>query len=448
MRAINPYVGMMETNPVIQKYFSGNGQAPFETWPRQRIEQYQIEALSQMLRHVDKENEYYRKKFELAGFGPEALRTLKDFERVPFLLKDEVRRKPLRTLSLPKDQIAQVHISTGTTSQSVGDHLYSLLSWDDIFLNEVATRFGLLMPHRAGDIVVVALPYEMSSAAFSMHRAYQNTLNAIVVNVGKGGWYSEPRKIVMAMRDLKASILCTTAPFALWLAETAEELGINVKEDVGLKLMWLGGEGFSNPLRKRVEELWGCVCLTYYSSLECGPMGIECVAQKGLHVPENYVYLEVIDPVSGEVVPDGVVGEVCVTNLYRFGAPFVRYRTQDAGWIDHGVCPCCYELPRLFLKGRVRDQIAIGGQSISPYEVEAALYSCPAMGNNYYIMDKGGTYDVHVEVRRGHSADSLMSGVRDMLKERAPEEVIIHERIPRSLGKTTRVRREEDRKVD
>ncbi len=439
MHAVNPYIRSIAKNELIEAYFGSGDDLPVELWSAERMKKFQWEAIGQLVTHAVRSNEHYRRQYARLGEG--GLRDWDEFRTLPFLEKDALRRRPYRTLCTTRDNIAQVHISTGTTSQSQGDHLYSLLSWEDIFVNEVAMRCPLMMPHHPGDVVVVALPYEMSSAGMSMHRAYQNTMNAVVVNVGKGGFYSDPSKTVAAMKALGTNILCTTAPYALRLAEVAESMGIDPRKDMSVKLIWLGGEGFSDPFRDRIQSVWGATCLGYYSSLECGPMGIQCVAQDGFHIPEGYCYVEVIDPKTGAVLPDGEVGEVCVTNLYRFAMPFIRYRTGDIGWIDRSPCPCCSERPRVLLNGRARDQLDVGGQRVSPFEIECSLYRLAEMGNNYYIEDRGGRLVVHVETRAGHSPETLQAAAMEVLGPLGVESVQCHPRLERSLGKVCRVKR-------
>ena len=215
-------------------------------------------------------------------------------------------------------------------------------------------RCPLMMPHHPGDVVVVALPYEMSSAGMSMHRAYQNTMNAVVVNVGKGGFYSDPSKTVAAMKALGTNILLHDGALRAPARRGGGVDGHRSAQRHERQAHLVGWRGLLHPFRDRIQSVWGATCLGYYSSLECGPMGIQCVAQDGFHIPEGYCYVEVIDPKTGAVLPDGEVGEVCVTNLYRFAMPFIRYRTGDIGWIDRSPCPCCSERPRVLLNGRAQ----------------------------------------------------------------------------------------------
>lgn len=439
-RSVNPYVDKLQTSPVIAKYFARDRDTPPDLWSRDDMAAYQLEALRYLLGHAHANSPFYRAKFDAAGVTPDDLRRLSDLARFPFVHKDELRRAPWTALATRRDRVCQIHMSTGTTSESIGDHLYSLLTWDDIFLHEVAARFAFMMPYKPGDVVVVALPYEMSSAGFSMHRAYQQASGCIVVNAGKGGFYSEPKKTSLMLKDLRASVLATTPSYALYLWEAATELGIDVKRDIGLKFLWLGGEGSSNALRKRVEALWGCPALRYYSSLECGPIGIECAFQDGLHVPENYSLVEVVDPVTGEVLPDGSVGEICVTVLYRFGAPFIRYRMQDVGMIDRSPCKCCLERPRIFLRGRPSERIGCGGRNFSPFEVEERLFRMDEMGNNYGFTVSGERVSLTAEVARGHDKAALRRRLDEVLGDYPVAEVAVVDQLPRTYGKAVRVK--------
>jgi len=439
-KSVNPYVDKLDKNPIIAKYFAPERRSPPDLWSRAEMETYQREALQYLLAHVYANSLYYRSKFDAAGVGPQDLHELSDIALFPFVRKDELRRAPWTALSTSRDRVCQIHMSTGTTSESIGDHIYSLLSWDDIFLNEVAARFAFMMPYRPGDVVVVALPYEMSSAGFSMHRAYQQASGCVVVNAGKGGFYSEPKKTVLMLRDLKANVLATTASYALYLWEAATELGIDVVRDIGLKFMWLGGEGSSDALRRRVEALWGCPCLRYYSSLECGPIGIECPFQDGLHIPENYSLVEIVDPVTGEVLPDGEVGEICITVLYRFGGPFIRYRIGDRGLIDRSPCKCCLERPRIFLKGRPTEHIGASGRAFSPFEIEERLFELDEMGNNYGLVVKGERVALTAEVARGHDKAALRRRLDEVLRDYPVSEITVVDHIPRTYGKAVRVK--------
>ncbi|OHD44178.1 MAG: hypothetical protein A2086_16120, partial [Spirochaetes bacterium GWD1_27_9] len=360
-----------------------------------------------------------------------------------FTYKEELRGKPWVLLSVPKSELTQVHVSTGTTSKKLGDHIYTLYSWDDIYLNELAIEMPLMVHSLKEDIVVNSLPYEMSSAGMAFHRSFQHGSGAAVVNVGKGGFYSDPKKTLIILKDIEATVFLTTPPYALYLSELAEEMGIDIKKDLKLKYIWLTGEGCSFEFRKRLEKIWGCKCYMYYGSLECGPLGVECYYQNGYHIPEGHVFIEIIDPKTGKVLPPGMIGEVCVTVLYRKASPLIRFRVEDLGYIDKETCDCCMERPKIFLRGREKDQIKVGEKFYSPYYLEEMLYKIPEVGNNYQFVVSNEGLTIRVELARGvENPEKVAKKIKTSMSYYVGDiyKVIIEDKIERTLGKTERVK--------
>lgn len=438
----NPYLKHMKKSRVIEKYFPSNLETPVELWSQKKVKEYQTEAVKDILNHAYNNNEYYKNKFDKAGVNPDDFNTLKDLEKFPFLDKEELRGDPYRLLSIPKDEVSQVHVSTGTTSKQVGDHIYSIFSWEDIYVNELAMEIPLLAHVQKGDVVINALPYEMSSAAVAFHRSFQNGSGACVANVGKGGFYSDPIKTLFIMKDLKADVLITTPSYALYLSELAEEHNIDLKNDINLKFIWLTGEGCSNSFRKRIEEEFGCQGYLYYGSLEGGPLGVECVTQDGYHIPEGHVYIEVVHPKTGKLLPPGMMGELCITVLYRKAAPLIRYRVKDLGYIDSTPCQCCIERPKVVLRGREVDQIHIGSNGYSPFYLEELLYKIPEVGNNYQFLVSKTGLSIKVELKKDiEPSDKIKEKIRNRMSYYvgAIENIDFVDRLERTGGKTRRV---------
>jgi phenylacetate-CoA ligase len=346
---------------------------------------------------------------------------------------------------VPRARICQVHTSTGTTAKQLGDHAYRLLSWEDIYVSELVTRTHCspVSPSKPGDVVAMALPYEMSSAGMAMHKTFQYAAQAAVVNVGKGGFYSHPLKTVYAMADLRANIIVTTPSYAVALADAAREAGIDVAEAVRAKLLWLTGEPCSDAFRDRLSRLWGCEALRYYGSLECGGVGAECVYHAGFHISEEHVFVEIVDPRTGRPLPPGMVGEVVMTVLNKTGAPMIRYRTGDLGLFDDDPCRCCLGSPRIFLRGREESQLRLaGGVTCSPVQLEQALFSLPEVGNSYQLVVRDGQLTVRAEVARGiEPTQVLAEKVRCRMACFAGEveAVELVERIATTGGKAQRV---------
>lgn len=436
----NPYITDQMKSPTIAKYFPDSLEDPLELWPKERLEAYQTESLKEILTHAYENNQYYKEKFDAAGVSPSDFNTLKDLKKFPFLTKDEIRGNPWLLLATSRDKISQIHVSTGTTG---GIHSYIVYTWDDIYVNELAIQIPLLVHTSSKDIVINALPYEMSSAGMAFHRSFQNGTCSGVANVGKGGFYSDPHKTLQIAKDLDANVLITTPPYALYMSELAkDEMNLDPQKDFNFRFIWLTGEGCSDAYRKRLEQIWGCPCLMYYGSLEAGPIGIECLMQNGYHLTEGHVYVEVIHPKTGKPLPPGAIGEICVTVLYKKGTPMIRYRVQDLGFIDTSECPCCMERPRVVLRGREQDQIKIGTKSYSPYYLEDLLYKIPEVGNNYVFEVHPDGLVIKFELAEGvERSQSICEKVRSRLAFYVGEikDTCIEDHIPRTMGKTKRV---------
>ena len=441
---------MNEKSAILRKYFADPAGQPIEHWRDDRILAYQTEAVAEQLAHVYANSRFYREKFERAGTRPTDFCSLDDLARFPFTTKDDLRTtghgvqrsNPWLLLSVPKEEVCLVHTSTGTTG---GDWSYTFYTWEDMHVRDFAPYPRLLMPVNADDIVLNALPYEMSSSGQSFQRSLQGVTGALVVPAGKGGFYSDPYKTAQIMADLRVSVLITTPPYAMLLAEIVEQLGVQPSSDIPLRFIWLTGEGCAPAYRRRLEELWHCQGLVFYGSMECGSIGIECGYQSGGHVSAGHLYLEVVDPGTGQPLPPGEQGEVVCTLLLRKASPLIRYRTQDLAVLDVSLCPCGVRFPRLHVRGRIVDQVAAAEapeQAVSPYVIEEVLYSQPEIGNNYQVYFGNGALRIDAELRSGHGdPDTARERVVQQLSRRGLRtELIWVEHIPRIGGKTRRIR--------
>ncbi len=425
---------------LLSKYFGTASVESIEHWPDAKLLGYQTEAVAEQLAHVYANNSFYRGKFDRAGVQPADFHTLEDLQRFPFVTKDELRGNPWILLSVPKKDVCLAHTSTGTTG---GAWSYILYTLEDMHVRDLAPFPRLLMPVHDSDVIINALPYEMSSSGQSFQRSLQGATGALVVPVGKGGFYSDPFKSVKIMADLEATVLITTPPFAMVLAEVAGELGLRLGSDIRLRFMWLTGEGCSPAYRRRLEELWQCQGLIFYGSMECGSIGIECPVQTGSHVCAGHVYLEIIDPASGKPVAPGEVGEVVCTVLQRRASPLIRFRTQDLAVLDPSPCPCGVRFPKLHIRGRIADQVAMGAEetAISPYLIEEVLYRQPEVGNNYQIYTSGARMLIEAERRGADGGESARESILKELRSRgANVELNWVAHIPRTGGKTRRMR--------
>jgi len=405
------------------------------------LEKFQNEKIVSIVRYAYQNNSFYRNKLDSAGIKPEDIKGINDLWKLPFTTKEELRGKPWILLAVPRRDISQIHISTGTTS---GEPIYIPFTYEDLYRDIDPTYYDPFFIVEKGDIVFNALPYEMSSAGLSFHRVFQNGFGATVVPVGKGGFYSTPEKTVKLMKELGCDILITTPSYAVYLSEVAESLGINVGTDLKLKKLWLTGEGSSNSLRKRIENMWQCPALMFYGSLEGGPIGIECIRREGLHIAVWHNYVEIVDRKSGKILEPGEIGEIVITPLKaRKASPLLRYKTGDLGYIEDEPCSCGSSIPRIFLRGRIEDMLFINSKEISVYFIEEFLMRIPEVGNWYQIHHDGSKLKIKIEPARGFensiSAEAISSQIEYYTGIENDVEIVPTRSIPRPRGKISRV---------
>ncbi len=427
--------------PVIKRYFSQS--ACPDQMPLTRLSEFQKEALQEVVTRAYENSPFYRQKMTRAGVKPQDINSLSDLAKMPFTTKDELRHDPWALLACEKKDVSQIHVSSGTTG---GQPIYIMHTWKEYYLSH-AIIYPQLHPVAQEDLCFVALPYEMSSAGLGFHYRFLVGHQAAVVPVGKGGAYSTPEKTVKLMRDLKPTIVATSPSYAITLAEAAAEASFDLTS-LRLKKMWLGGEGCSPAFRKRVEKIWGTTVNFSCGSTECGAIGIECDAHNGYHIAQGHLLVEIVDPKTGKVLEPGETGEIVITCLLRFDIPLIRYRTQDLGSLDPKPCPCGVTLERLFLRGRLADQIVLKGKAYSPFYLENFLMRLPEVGNWYQFVVKPDNNDrlkIRTELAPGvdpapELADKLASKMEFAIG--IPCEFEFVTKLPRPGPKTVRVVRE------
>ena len=430
---------------LVDRFFGNLYMSSAECMPASKIASFHREALKEIINVAYTKCSFYKEKMDKLGVTPSHINTLSDISKLPFTTKDELRGNPWALLACEKKDVSVITVSTGTTG---GEEIYVPNTWRDYTLNDTTPRYPKLFPVDPGDICVDALPYEMSSAGLSFHKIFMDACLATVFNAGKGGAYSTPEKTVKVLRDLKPNILITTPSWAISIAEAAEKVGFDLSS-LNFKKMWLTGEGCSNSFRKRVESIFGTTANMYYGSLECGGIGIECDMHDGYHQMQAHVIVEIVDPYTDEPLESGEIGEIVVTNTLRYDTPLIRYRTRDLGYIDNAPCQCGATAPKLYLRGRVVDQLNIRGTSLSPYYLEEFLMQVPEVGNWYQFVlkHKDPNYlKVRAELAKGVSpsaelADRVSSKIE--FATGIPCEVELVAKMPRTAQKVHRVVYEE-----
>jgi phenylacetate-CoA ligase len=372
-------------------------QPEFESMPRERLLALQLARLRTVLARVYVNVPLYRRKFDEAGFRPEQLETLDDLRRVPFTVKDDLRSAyPYGMFAVPLRDIVRVHSSSGTTGQIsvVGYTEGDIERWSDMMARTLACAGAT-----ADDVVQVTYGYGLFTGGLGVHYGSER-LGALTIPVSGGNTARQ----VQILKDFGVTVLACTPSYALLIAETAQEMGIDVKS-LPLKVGVFGAEPWSESMRRQIEATMGIRAIDIYGLSEVMGPGVasECLHQNGLHVFEDHFLLEIVDPETMEPVPDGETGEVVFTTLTKEGIPVVRYRTRDISRIITGECECGRTFRRMErVTGRTDDMLIIRGVNVYPSQIEQVLMSVAGVAPHYQVvLLKRGSMDVvevHVEV--------------------------------------------------
>lgn len=368
-------------------------------------------------------SEFYREKLRRAKLRPEEIRSITDLSRLPLTTREEIQGKPWGLLTVPKSRICQIDASVPASKLP---RVYIPLSADDLYRGGLrpfvrGTSFSPPLPMTIGekDFVINALPYEVSYLGLLFHHILQDGVGAGLVPVGKGGFYSRPEKSLRIMKDLSGDHLFTTPAYAIHLAEKAREVGYEIGSDLNPKSLWLVGENCAPALRRRIEALWKTNAYLCLSSLECGPIALECAEKNGMHVATGYVFAEIVPMDNPDLrVPEGT-GEIVVTVLWRRSSPLIRYRTGLIGSIDPNPCPCGLESPRIRFWGDRTECLELGKSKVSLLDIEDCLTELPEISSWYYLRPQGDVLTVLIPSgMRPQEREGLRENAEKKLRER------------------------------
>lgn len=339
----------------------------------------QFEMIKRQLKRVTAvEGGMYAKKF--AGIDIDAIKTPDDFAKLPFTDKSDLRATyPLGPIAVPTSEVVRIHSSSGTTGTPV------VIPYTQKDVDDWATQFARCYEY-AGvtkeDRVQITPGYGLWTAGIGFQAGCEK-LGAMAVPMGPGN----TEKQIQMMIDFETTVLCATSSYALLLGEEIEKRGL--RDKIKLKKGIIGSERWSDKMRRRIEELLGIELYDIYGLTEIyGPgIGISCQKSDAMHVWSDFLYLEVIDPKTGELVPDGEPGEIVLTTLQKEGAPLIRFRTHDLSRIVPGECPCGHnEHPRIgHIMGRSDDMMKIHGVNVFPKQIEEVLELFPQLSSEYQI---------------------------------------------------------------
>ena len=399
-----------------------------------------LEKIRASIRHAMEGGAFYAQRF--AGIDADDIRTEEDFRKLPFTDKGDLRGAyPLGLQAVPDEQVVRIHSSSGTTGTPViiPYTAQDVTDWAIMFERcyRVAGITNL-------DRIQVTPGYGLWTAGIGFQNGAER-LGAMVIPMGPGNTEKQLRMMV----DLKSTVLCATSSYALLLAEEIERRGI--KDQIHLKKGVIGSERWGEKMRRRIAGELGVQLYDIYGLTEIyGPgIAISCDYEDGMHYWDDYVYCEVIDPKTGENVPDGTMGELVITTLRKQGAPLIRYRTHDLSRILTGSCPCGCPYPRIdTILGRTDDMVKVKGVNIFPAQIEEMLREVEGTSSEYQVMiDHLNGRDIMTIFFETNLMDDarrhLENAVRDHCKAKigiqiVPKAVSIGE-LPRSEKKSTRI---------
>jgi phenylacetate-CoA ligase len=420
-----------------------------ETIPREEIRQHQLIKLKQQVKHCYENSSFYRKKFDNIGLKPEDIKTLDDLQKIPFTVKADLRDNyPFGMVTAKSDEIVEIHASSGTTGNPiVGSYNRNDMDvWQELMARSIYTTGG-----RQQDVIHIAYGYGLFTGGLGFHYGAQRVGAKIIP--ASGGMTQRQIKL---MKDLGATILACTPSFAVYLAETMTQEGVDPPNDLRLRIGMFGAEPWSDKIRERIEKHLGINAFDVYGLTElCGPgVSIECEEHKGLHIWEDHFIVETIDPDTGEVLPTGEEGELVFTTLTKTAMPMLRYRTRDISKIDTEKCGCGRTHARMLrVHGRSDDMLIVRGVNIFPSQIEYAVMCFPELASQYLIvLDRPGALDtflVKVELTEQANKNPQLdqNALKKSIQQRihivtgltAEIEITKPTELPRTEGKAKRV---------
>ncbi|MEZ4601011.1 MAG: phenylacetate--CoA ligase [Syntrophotaleaceae bacterium] len=421
----------------------------FETLPREALASLQLKRLQNTLERVYATVPFYRGAFDRAGVKPEQVKTLSDLQRLPFTLKQDMRDNyPYGLFAVPLEQIVRLHASSGTTGKPtvVGYTRRDIDMWAELMARSF-TAAGV----GRGDVIHNAYGYGLFTGGLGAHYGAEK-LGAAVIPMSGGN----TKKQIMIMQDFGSTVITCTPSYSLYLAEAAAEEGLDIRT-FSLRVGILGAEPWSESIRQEIERKLNIKAIDIYGLSEIlGPgVAIECIeAQKGLHIWEDHFIAEIIDPETGQVLPDGDEGELVITTITKEGIPMIRYRTRDITRLISAPCICGRTHRRLQrMSGRSDDMLIIRGVNVFPSQIESILMQVEGVEPHYQLVvdreENLDTLEVQVEVTEHIFSDEVkvMQGLSDRIRKEIKDllnitckvRLVEPKSITRSEGKAKRV---------
>ncbi len=426
----------------MEKYY----QPEIECASREQIRAWQSERLVKTVEHVYKNVPYYRNLMEQKGVTPTDIQSVDDLHKLPFLTKDDLREAyPYGLLAKPLGDCVRIQSTSGTT----GKRVVAFYTQHDIDLwEECCARAIMAAGGTNEDVVQVCYGYGLFTGGPGLNGG-SHKVGSLTLPMSSGNTDRQ----LQFMCDLGATILCCTPSYAAYLAESVHERGL--RDQIQLKSGIFGAEAWSEAMRRDVQEKLGIKAFDIYGLTEiCGPgVSYECSAQTGMHINEDHFIAEIIDPITGEVLPEGEKGELVFTTITKEAFPMMRYRTRDICVLSREKCPC----GRTHIKmskpmGRSDDMLIVKGVNVFPSQIESVLLAQGFAANYQIIVSRENNSDkleVQVELTPEMFSDTvrdlekkekeLVNALKAMLGIYAKVHLMEPKSIARSEGKAVRI---------
>ncbi len=417
---------------------------PIETASRDEIAALQLQRMRWSLHHAYGKSPFYRRQFEAAGVHPDDLHSLDDIRKFPFTTKRDLRDNyPFGMFAVPREDLVRIHASSGTTGKPtvVGYTAKDIDTWASLVARSIRASGG-----RRGDIVHVAYGYGLFTGGLGAHYGAEK-LGCTVVPVSGG----MTERQVTLINDFRPRVIMVTPSYMLSILDEFRRQGLDPRES-SLEVGIFGAEPWTEAMRREIEQAFDMHAVDIYGLSEVMGPGVanECVESKdGLHIWEDHFFPEVIDPATGEVLPDGEMGELVLTTLTKEGLPMIRYRTRDLTRLMPGTARSMRRMSKI--TGRSDDMIILRGVNVFPTQIEEQILKCRGLAPHFHIeLTREGRMDVmtvHVEATP-HAADpahhhgasaELTLHIKSIVGVTAHIQIHAPSTLPRSEGKARRV---------
>jgi phenylacetate-CoA ligase len=403
-----------------------------------------LAKLRAILKHVAESSPFYQKKFEEANVGIEKIGSLEDLKLLPFTYKEELRDAyPLGLKAVSENEVIRIHSSSGTTGKPV---IIPYTRKDVDIWALMMMRCYMMAGLSSQDRIQITPGYGLWTAGIGFQLGAER-LGAMAIPTGPGNTEKQLEMLI----DLKSTALASTSSYALLLAEEIQKRGL--KDQIHLRVGIIGSERWSEKMRCRIETELCIETFDIYGLTEIyGPgIALDCSFHEGMHYWSDHLLFEIIDPITGEQLPDGTLGELAITTLTKEGAPLIRYRTRDLTRIIPGLCKCGCPFPRIDrILGRSDDRIKFKGVNIYPGQIEDVIHKVPGVSSEYQILlarSEGRdsmTFKVEIEeaadpIKKEKTEKALVKAFKDFVGVTVDVVGVTIGELPRSMKKTKRV---------